>query len=161
LRRPRPCDVGPARGRDDEGNPVRTLVSPRHQILALGLTTGVAGATLTLVLAAWLGIGRGASLGLLLAAAAGAAGPVATARVLERAVCDHFTAADPQGWGLPAAEPPPIGGTLGETLGLVREALRREKLARAEVDEIGRRARAFWPAVHSQAGATAPADTKA
>jgi twitching motility protein PilJ len=137
------------------------LVSPRQQILALGLTTGVAGAAFTLVLAAWLGINLGASLGLLLAAASGGAGALATARVLERAVCDHLTAADPQGWGLPATEPPPVGGALGETLHLVREALRREKQARAEVDEIGRRARAFWAAVHGQAGAPAPADTKA
>jgi twitching motility protein PilJ len=140
---------------------VRTLVSPRQQILALGLTTGVAGAVATLVLAAWLGVGRGASLGLLLAAATGGAGALATARVLERAVCDHLTAADPQGWGLPATEPPPVGGTLGETLDLVREALRREKQARAEVDEIGRRARAFWATVHGQGGAPAPTDTKA
>jgi ABC-type transporter Mla subunit MlaD len=130
----------------------------RHRILILGAATGTAGAVLTLALAAWLGIDRGASLGILLAAIAGAAGTFTTLMVFERLVRDHLAAVDESVWGIPGQEPDPIGeGALNDTLGLVRQSLKRARELEAESEEIGRIARTFWVAVHAKSGSPPPA----
>ena len=82
----------------------------RHRILTIGAATGAAGATLTLALTAWFGIDLGASLGLSLAAAFGAAGTYTTLLVLERLVREHLTAIDGNAWGFAEQELDPLGG---------------------------------------------------
>ncbi len=129
----------------------------RHRILTIGAATGVAGATLTLTLTAWLGINLGASLGIALAAVSGAAGTFTTLIVLERLVREHLSAAESDSWQLPGQGPDPIGeGQLNDTLQHVRQTLKRARLADEESEEIGRMARGFWTAIHGKANPPVP-----
>jgi len=136
---------------------LNVMLTLRHRIMAIGAATGTAGAVLTLTLAAWLGIDLGATLGIFLAALSGAAGTLTTVMVMEKLVREHLSATEPSGWGLPDREPDPIGeGKLNDTLNLVRQSLKRARLADEETEDIGRMARAFWTAVHGKADPPAP-----
>ncbi len=135
-------------------NPIFTL---RHRILTIGAATGATGATLTLALTAWFGVEHGASVGLVVAAVAGAAGTYTTLMLLERLVRTHLVAVASTDRGLPGQELEPIGeGALNDTIDHVRQSLRNARLHESEIEDIGRMARAFWVAVHGKSASAAP-----
>ena len=136
-----------------------TMFRTRHQIIIIGVVTGVASATFTVALASWFGIERGASFGIAAAAIIGAAGTFSAARVLEQSIQIHLSSSNAGGWRLPGYVEEELGGDVGAIVSVIRDALRKAKEIEAENEKIGRIARAFWEAVHaSPNGAAAPAD---
>ena len=129
----------------------------KHRVLMIGAATGVGGSTLAITLACWMGIERGASLGMLVACVAGSLGTLTCVRVLEHRVCAYLAASETNEWGHLGQDLEPIGsGQLDEVLALVRTSLRRAKDEEEKWEGIGTMARALWSAVHSKANKTPP-----
>ena len=129
----------------------------KHRSLMIGAATGVGGSTITVVLASWLGIDRGATLGMIIATIVGALGTLTAIRLLEHRVCTSLVASDSSEWGHLGKDSEPIGSAqLDEILGLVRATLRRAKEETEEWDGVGAMARSLWSAVHAKANKPPP-----
>jgi twitching motility protein PilJ len=130
----------------------------RDRVLGIGAATGVGGATLTVVLANWLGREAGLALGMAVAAAIGAAGAITARRLVERLACDELSAAEARDWQhLSDPGEDPFGRSdLGVALGLIRQSIRRARLIEDEWEGVDRTARAFWTALHAGVKGTSP-----
>lgn len=132
----------------------------RHRILIIGGVMGVAGATISVCLAAWFGIVVGASLGMLIAVLLGALATHTATQVFEQCLLDHLVVSDANDWTLPGSNPE-SGNNLLETLSLLRHSHRRVRQLETELEEITRLAHSFCSSMAAGEGTNGPAASSA
>jgi twitching motility protein PilJ len=121
----------------------------RQRTLIIGGVAGGAGAVMALGLSAYLGTRLGPGLGVVLAAASGAAGALVAALALGEQFRDHISALAGVGRALPVPPPAPFGDEgLDELFDALAQTVRGAERGGPETDEVERMARSLWAAVH-------------